>query len=75
MAKKKNVKNKVIKREVVNKIERSRVAGLSGGKGDGIMALMAAVLVILTSILDPKVSAILAVILMILFAGYKLLKK
>jgi len=74
MAKKKSVKN-VKRGKQVNKALRSERTGLSRGKADGIMALMAAVLVILTSILDAKVSAILAIILLIIFAGYKLLRK
>jgi len=75
MAKRKT-KKRVVKKEVravhtpVNSGTR-----LNKDKSDGIMAIMAAVLVILTAILDPQISATLAIILMILFGGYKLLKR
>lgn len=59
-----------------NKIEikRKKIEQIPNDKADGMMALMSAVLVILISILNTKVSSITAVILMILFAAYKLLK-
>ncbi len=77
MAKKK-LKRAVHKPRIkdIKKIEMNRdIPGLSRNKGDGIMAIMAAVLVILTSILNKEIAVILAVILMVLFAAYKLIFK
>lgn len=75
MATKKKVKKRIVKKEVVQHAVPVRRTGLTIDKSDGIMAIMAAILVILTAILDPKVSAILAIVLMILFGGWKLLKR
>ncbi len=75
MTKKKNIKQKIIKREFVHNIDASEIRGLSKNKADGIMAIMAAVLVILTSMLDYKSAVIIAAILMILYAAYKLIRK
>ena len=79
MTKKKSVKRTVVKRETPHAVPLNHFpvqrTGLSRNKSDGIMAIMAAVLVILTAILDTKISAILAVILMVLFGIYKLFKR
>jgi len=40
-------------------------------KTESMMAALAAVLVLFTSILDPRISAGLAVVLMIIYAVYK----
>jgi hypothetical protein len=80
MAKKKSVKRNVVRKEISH-IPHAAVpthvhrSGLSMNKSDGIMAIMAAVLVVLTAILDLKISAILAVVLMVLFGIYKLFKR
>ena len=74
MAKKK-VRRVVKKPEKIKKIEMSRdIPRISKNKADGIMAIMAAVLVILISILNKEVALIIAAVLMVLFAAYKLLK-
>ena len=44
-------------------------------KSDGIIAIMAAVLVTLIAILNPSYSVITAVLMMIVFAAYKLIVK
>jgi len=41
---------------------------------ESMMAVLAAVLVLFTSMLDPRISAGLAVVLMIAFAVYKFIK-
>jgi hypothetical protein len=76
-------KKRVAKKVIAKRVEQPHIEhyvhvkrnGLSMDKSEGLMALMAAVLVVLTYILDAKVSAILAVVLMVVFAGYKLLKR
>ncbi len=75
MAKKQNVKKRAVKKKIVQSIEKGQRAGLSRNKADGIMAIMAAVLVILTSLLDYKSAVIIAAILMIFYAAYKLIRK
>ncbi len=75
MAKKRNIKQKIVKKEFVHNIGKSEIKGLSKNKADGIMAIMAAVLVILTSMLDYKTAVIIAAIMMILYAAYKLIRK
>ena len=76
MAKKKAVKKRVVKREApvhivhAHHLQRSR---LSVDKSDGIIAIMAAVLVTLIAILDPNYSVIAAVLMMIVYAAYKLI--
>lgn len=44
-------------------------------KTESMMAVLAAVLVLFTTILDPRISAGLAIVLMIAFAVYKFIKK
>ena len=78
MAKRKSVKKRVVKKENPVQVVLTHPpmkSGLNKDKSDGIMAIMAGVLVLLTAILDTKISAILAVVLMVLFAGYKLIKR
>lgn len=65
-----------IKREVQRKVEMKRdMPKLSKDKAEGIMAIMAVVLIVLSAILDQKVSLTIAVVLMIMYAAYKLIFK
>jgi len=69
---------RVVKREApvqvvhTQSVERSR---LNIDKSDGLIAIMAAVLVTLIAILDKTYSVIAAVLMMIVFAAYKLIMK
>ena len=80
MAKKKSVKRNVIRKEIPH-VQHVAVpahvhrGSLSVNKSDGIMAIMAAVLVVLIGILNFEVSAIVATVLMVLFGIYKLFKR
>jgi hypothetical protein len=79
MAKKK-VKRKSVenKREVVPIHTRKEITPkrrLSIDKSDGIIAIMAAILVTLIAVLNFKYSVIAAVFMMIIYAAYKLFKK
>ena len=79
---KKRTKKKVVKRVVkrqapvqmvrVHPVERSR---LNTDKSDGIIAIMAAVLITLISILNKDYAIIAAILMMIAFAAYKLIFK
>jgi hypothetical protein len=44
-------------------------------KNEGSLAIIAAMLVLFSAMLDPRVSAGLAVVLLICFAVYKLMRK
>lgn len=78
MAKKKTIKKRVVKREApvhivhTHPVQRSR---LNVDKSDGIIAIMAAVLVTLIAILDKGYSVVAAILMMIVFAVYKLIIK
>lgn len=69
MARKRRVKV-VEKIHVVNKRK-----GMDKDKAEGIMAIMSAVLVLLSAMLNPMVSVIISLILLVLFASYKLFKR
>lgn len=75
---KKRVNKRVVKREApvhivhTHSVQRSR---LNVDKSDGIIAIMAAVLVTLIATLNPTYSVIAAVLMMIVFAVYKLIIK
>jgi len=76
MAKKKSVKKRAVKQAIpVHAIHNLPVkkSRLNIDKSDGIIAIMAAVLVTLIAILDKNYSVIAAVLMMVVFAGYKLL--
>lgn len=74
MAKRKT-KKRVVKREVPVHTVAVRRSSLNMDKSDGIIAIMAAVLVTLIAILDKGYAVIAAVLMMIIFAVYKLIIK
>jgi len=70
-------RGKTVKKEIVH--HKAQIAGdkkrLPRDKAEGIMAVMSAVLVILSAMLNPMISVIISIVLMVLFAAYKLLKR
>jgi hypothetical protein len=80
MAKKKRTNKRGLKRgnsEPVHVVHNHQAvrSRLNIDKSDGIIAIMAAVLVTLIAILDKTYSLIAAVLMMIVFAAYKLIVK
>lgn len=76
MAKRK-IKKRVVKREVPVHVVHPPIQrrGLNVNKSDGIMAIMAAILVTLVAVLNPIYSVVAAILMMIVFAVYKLFKR
>jgi hypothetical protein len=72
---KRAIKKRVVKKEVpVHAIHMhpAPAKGLNVNKGDGIMAIMAAVLVTLIAVLNPIYAVVAADLMIIIFAIYKL---
>jgi hypothetical protein len=72
---KRKIKKRVVKKEAPEHAVHSHPVqrtGLNVNKSDGIMAIMAAVLVTLIAVLNSTYAVIAAVLMIIIFAIYKL---